>query len=229
MRPNYEGRALLKWPGNWYVSGHWPGTELGLLLGRRFRTAVAVAAICSVSANALAAGAICAAPQEIEAMHAEEVKQGLMVAALSCEETMRYNEFITAFQPSLQATDRDLQRFFRRTEGRGGTAAYHAFKTMLANAASRRSIAHITNYCNGAAEIFQTALNGGQVSLAAFLTTQPTYEIPQYDVCENIPIIAEDAEPPAVAIVPRMKPEMIIGPARGLVLRTSLGFNPETY
>ena len=163
-------------------------------------------------------------------MHAEEVKQGLMVAALSCDATPRYNQFITSFQAALQSSDRALQTFFRRTVGRGGTAAYHAFKTRLANAASRRSIAHITNFCNGAEQIFQTALDGGgNMTLAAFLTTQPSTEADQYVVCENVPIFAEDATPPAVAVIPRLKPELVVGPARGLTLRTNVGFNPTTY
>lgn len=162
-------------------------------------------------------------------MHAEEVKQGLMVAALSCDATPRYNQFITTFQPSLQASDRDLQAFFRRTVGRDGTAAYHSFKTRLANAASRRSIAHITNFCTGAEEIFQTALDGRGMTLAAFLTTQPSIEVEQYEVCENLPIIVEDTEPPAIALLPRLKPQQVVAPARALTLRPSLGFNPTTY
>lgn len=162
-------------------------------------------------------------------MHAAEVQQGLMVAALSCDATPRYNQFVTTFQRALQASDRALQRFFRRTAGRGGTAAYHAFKTRMANAASRRSITHITNFCNGAEQIFQTALDHGSTTLAAFLTTQPTYEVEQLDVCDNLPTYAEDAVPPDVAIVPRLKPELVVAPARALTLRTSLGFDPTTY
>ena len=198
-------------------------------MGRRFRTAIAIAAICAISSNALAAGATCARPQELEALKAAAVQQELMVAALSCEATPRYNQFVTTFQAALQASDRALQTLFNRVAGRGGTAAYHAFKTRMANAASRRSIAHITNFCNGAEQIFQTALDGGDHTLTSFLATQPAFgEAEQYEVCDNLPIMA-DAEPPSIVLVPRIKPQQVVAPAVGLTLRSSLGFAPASY
>jgi len=200
-------------------------------LGRRFRTAIAAVAICAVSSNALAAAAPCARPQELEALKAAAVQQELMVAALSCEATPRYNQFVTTFQAALQASDRALQTLFNRTVGRGGTAAYHAFKTRMANAASRRSITHITNFCTGAEQIFSTALDSGTHTLATFLETQPVFEeANQYAVCENLPVLVqEDAAPPDFLLVPRLKPLQVVAPAALLTLRPALGFTPASY
>jgi hypothetical protein len=148
-----------------------------------------------------------------------------MVAALSCEAIDRYNQFITFYQPELQASDRQLQNFFRRLNPRTGTADYHAYKTRMANAASRRSIAHITNFCNGAEVIFQTALDGGPLTLVSFLQTQPVFDNSDYSVCEGVPIIAyEEATPPEIAAIPRMKPSLVLPVAMTFTLRTSLSF-----
>jgi hypothetical protein len=176
-----------------------------------------------MGANAWAAGAPCTRPPENTAIKAAAVQQELMVAALSCNATPRYNQFVTTFQESLQASDRALQAFFRRVAGRGGTAAYHAFKTRMANAASRRSIAHITNFCNGTEAMFVTALDSGAPNLAGFLSTQPAFEAEQYSVCDNLPVMvqAEPATPPAFVSLPRRKPSPVVAPALGLTLQTS--------
>lgn len=184
------------------------------------QTTVAAIVMCSVSANAWAQRGGCAAPQELAAIKTAAIQQELMVAALSCNATPRYNQFVTTFQRALQDSDRNLRRYFQRTEGRGGTAAYHAFKTRLANAASRKSIAHITNFCNAAEANFQTALDSGSVTLAGFVSTQPPLEAANYSVCENMPIIARAAaEPPSIVSLPQPKPSLVVAPAVGLTLR----------
>lgn len=199
---------------------------------RPIRTAVAVIAVCSMSANAWAQGAICTAPQELAAIKTAAVQQELMVAALSCNATPRYNQFVTTFQAALQTSDRALRAFFQRTEGRGATAAYHAFKTRLANAASRKSIAHITNYCDAAEASFQTALDSGSHTLASFLSTQPPLEAARYTVCENIPVIARAAPPraaPAFVSLPLRKPSQVVAPALGLTLRSGLDLTAVSF
>ena len=184
------------------------------------RTAVTAIAMCSVTANAWAQSAGCAAPQELAAIKTAAIQQELMVAALSCNATTRYNQFVTTFQSALQDSDRNLRRYFQRTEGRGAMAAYHAFKTRMANAASRRSIAHITNFCNAAETNFQTALDTGSHTLASFLLTQPPMESSNYTVCENLPVIARaQADPPAFVSLPMPKPSLVVAPAVGLTLR----------
>jgi len=198
---------------------------------RRLRTAVAVVAICSVSTNAWAADVPCTAAQELAAIKTASVQQELMVAALSCNATPRYNQFVTTFQESLQASDRALQAFFRRVAGRGGTAAYHAFKTRMANAASRKSITHITNFCDAAEVMFVTALDSGPPNLAGFLAGQSSIEADQYSVCDNLPIMtfAEPATPPAFVTIPRRKPSQVVAPALGLALRTSLDLTAVSF
>jgi hypothetical protein len=184
-----------------------------------------------MSTNAWAAGGPCTAPRELDAIKTASVQQELMVAALSCNASPRYNQFVTTFQTALQASDRALQAFFRRTAGRGGTAAYHAFKTRMANAASRKSITHITNFCDAAEAMFVTALDSGPTDLAVFLSAQPSLEADQYSVCDNLPVMAfyETATPPAFVALPRRKPSQVVVPAMGLTLRSSLDLTAISF
>ncbi len=127
---------------------------------RKFAKTGAVALmITSMAGNAMAAAqAGCARPEDMNAVKAAAIQQRLMVAALSCDAAKLYNNFVTTYQKDLQASDRALQNFFRRKNGRTGTEDYHAFKTRLANASSMQSIGDITGYCASAKQLFEQAL-----------------------------------------------------------------------
>jgi len=121
-----------------------------------------------------ASAAGCARPEDMTAVKTAAVQQRLMVAALSCDAAQLYNKFVTAYQKELQVSDRALQNFFRRLNGRTGTEDYHAFKTRLANASSMQSIGDITGYCASAKEVFAAALDSAKGSLAVLVSAQTT-------------------------------------------------------
>src|SRR5204862_8181846 len=102
--------------------------------------------------------------EDMPAIKAAAVHQKLMVAALSCNGIQLYNNFVTAYQKEVQNSDRALQNFFRRMNGKTGTEDYHAFKTRLANASSLQSIGDITGYCASAKQVFDTALNSAKTT-----------------------------------------------------------------
>ena len=116
--------------------------------------------VCAAAASA----AGCARPEDMTALKAAAVQQRLMVAALSCDAAQLYNNFVTAYQKELQVSDRALQNFFRRLNGKTGTEDYHAFKTRLANSSSMQSIGDITAYCSSAKEVFAVALISAQTT-----------------------------------------------------------------
>src|SRR6476659_4820977 len=90
----------------------------------------------------------CAQAEEVTAVQTAAVQQELMVAALTCNEVRRFNAFQTGFGPELRTSDATLLRLFRRLYGpRRGEAAYHAFKTKLANDSEMRSIHNNPAYC----------------------------------------------------------------------------------
>jgi hypothetical protein len=120
---------------------------------------VAVLATCVASGTADARRARCAMPDEMAAVQAAAVQQELMVAALTCNEVSRFNAFQTGFGPDLRLSDARLAQMFRRLYGpRRGEAAYHAFKTKLANDSSMRSIRNHPVYCQEAGAILDAAL-----------------------------------------------------------------------
>lgn len=95
-----------------------------------------------------------------------------MVAALTCNEISRFNAFQTGFGPELRRSDATLARMFKRLYGpRGGEAAYHSFKTKLANDASIRSIHDNPSYCQEAGTLLAGALVPSKPALVAFVDT----------------------------------------------------------
>ena len=134
--------------------------SLGVEMNNRALAVLAAAAVCCfVSGEAEARRARCALPAEMSAMQAAAIQQELMVAALTCNEVARFNAFQTGFGPELRISDGALARMFRRLYGpRGGEAAYHAFKTRLANQFSMRSIQSHPAYCREAGALLDAAL-----------------------------------------------------------------------
>lgn len=119
------------------------------------------------------AGGYCANPEESTALKIAALQQQLMVAALSCNETALYNRFVIAYRANLQRSDAVLQGYFQRGDPHGGMAAYHAYKTKLANTASLRSLHDIVSYCADAHAVFDTALARYDRPLAALVSDQP--------------------------------------------------------
>jgi hypothetical protein len=190
---------------------------------RRYARIAAVAALSlSLPVEGALAATPCAKPQDIVAVQAAAVQQELMVAALTCEAIPLYNQFVTTYQPELQATDKTLKSFFRKLNTKSGTADYHAFKTKLANMASQRSIANITTFCDNAKTAFTAALDSAKSTLAAFVSTQPVSETSDFTTCEirvaggNVP-----GAPRIMVPTPREKPSDTVLTAQGAGLATA--------
>ena len=146
------------------------------------RTGVFGLALSSFVANATAAE-ICATAQDLTAMQVAAVQQKLMVAALSCNDTALYNDFVTAYHEDLFASDQALQAFFVRHNADTGAADYDAFKTKLANTYSLRSGGNTRAYCGTAQTTFKAALASNRPTLRSFVLSQPMATDARYAVC----------------------------------------------
>ncbi len=180
---------------------------------KSLKTGVAALMLTCMAGNAWAAGAAgCARPADLTAIKAAAVQQKLMVAALSCDAIQLYNSFVTSYQKELQASDRSLQNFFRRLNGRTGTEDYHAFKTRLANGSSMQSIGNITDYCSSAKQVFAQALDGPKATLAVFVSGQTTSADNTFAPCQFRTADADDSDslPPDIAPLPHFKPGTIV-------------------
>jgi hypothetical protein len=166
------------------------------------------------AAAATAAG--CARPEDMTAIKTAAIQQRLMVAALSCDAAQLYNNFVRSYQKDLQASDRALQNFFRRLNGRNGEENYHAFKTRLANASSMQSIGDITGYCASAKQVFAAALDAPQTSLTVFISGQSTSADNTFSPCQVRTASAaetfsdSDSDGPETVPLPHFKPGTII-------------------
>ena len=180
------------------------------------KTCAAALMLTCMAGNVWAASSGCARPEDMTAIKAAAVQQRLMVAALSCDAVQLYNKFVTSYQKDLQASDRALQNFFRRLNGRTGTEDYHAFKTRLANASSMQSIGDITGYCANAKQTFEAALDSTKANLTVFVSGQTTSADNAFAPCQfRTASAGGESEPPDLAPVPHFKPGTIIQWARG--------------
>ncbi|MDE2476253.1 MAG: hypothetical protein KGO48_14470 [Alphaproteobacteria bacterium] len=182
------------------------------------KTGAAILMLTGMAGNVMAATQTgCARPTEMAAVKTAAIQQRLMVAALSCDAAKLYNSFVSTYQKDLQASDRDLQNFFRRLHGKNGTEEYHAFKTKLANASSMASIGDITGYCASANQLFDDALNSARSTLAAFVAARETPADTAFEQCQGQVLTAGNtgAIPPAFVPVPRSKPVDVVLPAQG--------------
>jgi len=191
------------------------------------KTGAAALMLTCMAGNAWAATAAgCARPEDMNAIKAAAVQQKLMVAALSCDAVQLYNNFVTSYQKELQASDRSLQNFFRRLNGRTGTEDYHAFKTRLANASSMQSIGDITGYCASAKQVFAAALDAPKSSLAVFISGQATSADNAFSPCQfrtaSAAQAVSDSDAPESVPLPHFKPGTAIHWPRGKVVWPTL-------
>jgi hypothetical protein len=162
------------------------------------------------AAAATASG--CARPADMNALKTAAMQQRLMVAALSCGETQSYNNFVRSYQTELQASDKALQSYFRRVDGKTGTQQYHAYKTRLANASSMAVINDSVGYCASAKASFEQAL-GAKIVLAAF--TADTAIDQRFVPCpiQTVSTASDSAKKAPAA--PRTRPAQRSVPAQG--------------
>jgi len=127
-----------------------------------------------VAANAYAS---CITGTEAAALETSALQQELMVAAFTCRDTARYNQFVLAHRPELQRADATVKAFFIK---RGkGEAGYHSFKTDLANSSAVWS-ARADSFCADADDKFSQARSGSSLGGIA------TASLSGYRMCPGV-------------------------------------------
>jgi hypothetical protein len=180
------------------------------------KTGAAALMLVCMGSNVYAAAATasgCARPADMNALKTAAMQQRLMVAALSCGETQSYNQFVRTYQTELQNSDKNLQAYFRRVNGKTGTADYHAYKTRLANSSSMAVINDNVSYCANAKASFEQAL-GSKVVLTAF--TADTAIDQKFVPCPITTASASTTDTAKKApVAPRTRPAQRSVPAQG--------------
>jgi hypothetical protein len=125
----------------------------------RLRASATAVALLTAAMPVLA-NAACPSRVDMQAMEAATLQQTLMVAGFTCHASGDYNRFVLAHRAELQKSDAALLAYFQRN---GGTAAYHTYKTHLANQAALTS-SHSDRFCDDAGQLFQIAGSSGALS-----------------------------------------------------------------
>ena len=179
------------------------------------KTCAAALMLTCMGGNVWAAAATasgCARPADLNALRTAAMQQRLMVAALSCGESQSYNNFVRSYQTELQASDKNLQAYFRRVNGKTGTADYHAYKTRLANSSSMAVINDMTGYCASAKASFETAL-GAKPALAVFISDQSIDQ--RFVPCPIQTASSTESTAKPAPAAPRTRPAQRSVPAQG--------------
>jgi hypothetical protein len=129
----------------------------------------------------------CANQADASALRVAALQQELMVAAFTCHDVSRYNNFVRAHQPELIASDDALKSYFVK---RSGEAAYHTYKTELANSASLRSLRD-DGFCAHAEREFD--VSSDRASLSDFVGARRFAAADVYPVCEGVILRTADA------------------------------------
>ncbi len=125
------------------------------------------------SVQASANSAICANPNEYQALNMRALQSELMVAALSCGQKNQYNWFATQYKPQLTFYGTQIVGFFDRYGAQdNGVKLLNDFITKMANRASRASLGRSQpQYCSEVASLYG-ALQQGQFDKVASLANQ---------------------------------------------------------
>ncbi len=121
----------------------------------------------------------CARPADRTAFDVAGLKSQLMVTAITCEATERYNTFIARYRPDLLTQEKVLNAYFVRNFGKKAQAQHDDYITSLANTQSQNGLKAGTAFCERNISAFDEVmkLHGG-VELSDFATgTAPVQPI----------------------------------------------------
>ena len=89
----------------------------------------------------------CTRPVDKTAFDVVGLKSQLMVTAITCEATERYNAFILRYRPSLVAQERVLNSYFSRNFGKRAQHEHDDYITSLANSQSQNGLKAGNAFC----------------------------------------------------------------------------------
>ena len=100
----------------------------------------------------------CARPADKTAFDVAGLKSQLMVTAITCEATEKYNAFIMRYRPGLVAQEKVLNAYFSRNFGRRAQAQHGDYISSLANSQSQNGLKAGTSFCNQNISMFEDVM-----------------------------------------------------------------------
>lgn len=141
-------------------------------------TSLAVALAVGLLAGGPVLAASCATDREAEALRVRALQSKLMVAALACGESARYDAFIDRFGETLSVEGRVMVEYFaRRHGGKRINRVVDDYVTTQANQHSLDSMANRSEFCSDASQTMDGLLAGDWETLRLAAASIPDYRI----------------------------------------------------
>jgi hypothetical protein len=118
----------------------------------------AAALLIGTVANGPAWADVCTKPVEHTAFNVTGLKSQLMVTAISCQASDKYNKFILRYRSALVAQEATLNSYFRRAFGSRWQTMHDDYITALANSQSEVGIQSGTLFCDRTIGLFDEVL-----------------------------------------------------------------------
>jgi hypothetical protein len=147
----------------------------------------------------------CVKDKVLTAFQTRMLQTELVVGALSCKLTPRYNDFVRAYQTDLMTAHRALMKYF------GRESRLEDYKSKTANEASQRSLANITEFCLYSSTLYDKLLGPEKAKLTEFVAIEPVANRHGQEVC-GTPSLVTASTTGKVVPMPRAKPETGIAP-----------------
>jgi hypothetical protein len=138
-----------------------------------------------IATYAASAGAqTCVQPLEHTAFDIIALKSTLMVGALSCNQGVSYNNFMTRFQSGILAEQHVMDRYFAHAYGLYSQMQEDSYETSLANSESMAGITIGAAYCGDTTQLFTQVLAlKTQNDLEKFVSAKPPVQPVVLTVC----------------------------------------------
>ena len=142
----------------------------------------------------------CVKGKVLSAFQMRMLQTELVVGALSCKLTPRYNDFVVAYRPDLMSAHRSLMAYFARE------SRLEDYKSRTANEVSQRSLANITEFCNYTSALYDKLLGPEKIQLAEFVSAEPSANRHGQNAC-GMPSLVTASSSGKLVPLPRIKPE----------------------
>jgi hypothetical protein len=143
----------------------------------------------------------CIKDKVLSAFQMRMLQTELVVGALSCKMTPRYNEFVIAYRPDLMTAHKTMMKYF------GRESRLEDYKSRTANESSQRSLANITEFCLYSSALYDKLLGPEKLKLSEFAMNEPAANRHGQDVC-GTPSLVTASTTGKVVPMPRAKPEI---------------------
>lgn len=147
----------------------------------------------------------CVKDKVLQSLEVRMLQTELVVGALSCQMSPRYNDFVNVYKADLMTAHRTLLKWF------GRESKMEDYKSKTANEASQRSLANLAEYCSYTTALYDKLLGPDRPSLTAFVATEPVAAHHDFEVCGSPSLVTASvgATDGAAIPMPRFKPDLV--------------------